>query len=176
MTKRKVVPILAPDEEVRAIPGFEGLYSVSRTGNVWTHAKSMGLSRHGGRWLKAAVNHGYPMVALFKDQKQFMRRVHRLVAMAWIPNPENKPDINHINGLRADARVENLEWCTRSENLIHAWATGAKNDQRLFGQVQVHSIRTAASGGKTTAQLASELGVSQRCISDLVNRHTYTNY
>lgn len=130
MTKRKIVPILQPGAEVRPIPGYEGLYAVTADGRVWSYAKSMGLSRHGGRWLRPGVTNGYPMVCLFKDQVQRMLSVHRAVALAWIPNPMGAPEVNHKDGDTGHCRAENLEWCTRSENNLHAYRTGLKQPAR----------------------------------------------
>lgn len=64
---------------------------------------------------------GYLRVCLHKDKKQFNRSVHRLIAETFIPNPENKQQVNHKNGIKFDNRVENLEWCSGSENVKHAF-------------------------------------------------------
>ncbi len=70
---------------------------------------------------------GYPRVCVNKK----MVYVHRLIALAFIPNPENKPQVNHINAVRTDNRIENLEWCTQTENQRHAWSFGLKEKARI---------------------------------------------
>lgn len=66
--------------------------------------------------LALSLNNGYCQTNLYKDGKKYPRKVHRLVAQAFIPNPDNLPEVNHINENRADNRVENLEWCDRTYN------------------------------------------------------------
>ena len=106
---------------MKQVFGFEGQYSVTRDGKVYSHKRN--------RFLTPMNLKGYKTVK-FRDsnnkQKATNQLIHRLVAKAYIPNPNNKLEINHKNSIRDDNRVENLEWATRSENNQHAWTYGNK--------------------------------------------------
>ena len=92
----------------KMIPGYEGLYMVSDLGRV----KSIRFEKE--RILKTDMSSGYLRVMLGRRNGHFL--VHRLVAEAFIPNPDNLPCVNHINEVKTDNRVENLEWCTKKYN------------------------------------------------------------
>jgi hypothetical protein len=111
-------------EEWRDIEGYEGMYQVSNLGRV--------LSLISNKILKNFFvgRGGYHRVDLCKDKVRKPYRVHRLVAEAFIPNINNKPQVNHIDGNRINNNVENLEWCTNSENNKHAWESGLREEYR----------------------------------------------
>lgn len=122
------------------ITGYEGLYQVSNLGNVKSLNRSMmvtqeryskpRLMRRKGKLLKPGVSYykgkasAYPVVLLCKNGIPKNHRVHRLVALHFVPNPENKPAVNHLNANTLDNRAANLEWCTITENNRHAIALG----------------------------------------------------
>lgn len=111
-------------------------YSVDSNGNVLNVRKKKYMN-------KAFNNNGYLFVNLHKDGKLFRKSIHRLVASAFIPNIDNKPIVNHINGVKTDNRVENLEWCTYKENTAHAINMGlSTNEGRSFFYGKHHSDNT----------------------------------
>jgi len=96
------------------ISWYEWLYRVSNLGNVKSFFRSKKV-------LKNVVDNGYHIVSLHKNKSQKKHRVHRLVLKAFLENPENKPSVNHINGIKTDNRLGNLEWCTQQENVLHGY-------------------------------------------------------
>ena len=111
------------------IRGYEWMYQISDFGRVKSLArmvKHMGYSRiHSQRILKPSKSPaGYWTATLSKDRNHVYKTIHRLVAVAFIINPECKPQVNHKNGIKTDNRLENLEWVTQSENMQHAYRTG----------------------------------------------------
>ena len=114
-------------EQWLPVIGHEGYYEVSNLGNV----RSVRYDHNGqliySRLLKPAVKQrGYLGVVLCKQSVTTNHLVHRLVATAFIPNPDNLPEVNHKDGNKLNAVVTNLEWCTGSDNLRHAYALGLK--------------------------------------------------
>ena len=102
------------NETWRDVVGYEGLYQVSDHGRV----KSLNYNKTGQERLMRLITDkkGYLRVTLWKDGKQKMYQTHRIVAQAFIDNPDNKPCIDHINAIKTDNRVENLRWVTCKEN------------------------------------------------------------
>ena len=94
--------------------GYEELYQISNLGRVKSIRKSKILA------YKRNKNIYVNVILTNRNKTQKNVKIHRLVAEAFIPNPENKPEVNHINGIKTDNRVENLEWVTASENIQHA--------------------------------------------------------
>lgn len=107
----------------KPVVGYEGLYEISSMGRVnslgrWGKGRNGSMKYHKGGLLNVCYdNNGYKCVVLSKEGKPKKCRIHRLIAEAFIPNPENKPCIDHINTIRDDNRIENLRWCTQKENL-----------------------------------------------------------
>lgn len=108
-------------EKWRDVPGFENLYKVSDSGRV----KSLPRCGTIGGILKQSIDrYGYLKVVLYKNNTPHYFTVHRLVALAFIPNKFNKPEVDHINHKRTDNRVENLRWVTNKENIYHSHEYG----------------------------------------------------
>lgn len=113
------------------IVGYDG-YQVSNLGNVKALPKTRSLHNGGVRhWPEIIlkpnkVRSGYVLVTLTNRTGKKRWLIHRLVALAFLQNPEGKPQVNHLNGIKTDNRIDNLEWATVSENMKHAFATGLK--------------------------------------------------
>ena len=121
--------------EWKPIEGYEGLYEISNNGKV------RGLDRKDnkgrkvkGQIIKIHINtHGYQIVDLCKDGERKHYQLHRLIAKTFIPNPDNKPHIDHINTIKSDNRIKNLRWVTRSENMLNE-LTRKHNSERQIGR------------------------------------------
>lgn len=114
---------------------------------------------------------GYCMVTLHKDNNNGKpRRVHRLIAKHFIPNPDNKPHINHKDGNPLNNHVSNLEWCTHKENMQHGFRTGLinnsgeKNGQSKLTQKQVLEIKERLADGESQYSISKDYPVSRSCI------------
>lgn len=111
---------------MKDIPWYEWLYAVTEDGKFWSYPKKWASwnnakGEHLWKFIKPWINSSWYMtVVLTKDKKQKSFQAHRLYARLYLPNPENKPQINHINWIKTDNRIENLEWCTARENILHS--------------------------------------------------------
>lgn len=120
---------------------------------------------------------GYIGIQLYKSKtKPISFQLHRLIAIAFIPNPNNLPFINHKDSNRQNNDISNLEWCTKQENVIHGYISGfasnrgSKNGFSKLNEQQVLEIRKKKTEGLTHQQLANLYNVSYGCITGIIQR------
>jgi len=161
-------------ETWKPIAGYEGIYEVSDLGRV----KRVAPSKHSypGKILAGGLDQdGYRILLLYKlDGKRRMFKEHRLVAQAFIPNPDNFPQVNHKNTVKTDNRVENLEWCSSKHNINHAvdnglWnpSKGESHHQSKLDERAVQEIRQLLSEGTSHSAIARMFGVQHSTIGDI---------
>lgn len=125
-------------------------------------------------------NQGYMLINLSIDGICKTYSVHRLIAITFIPNPFNLPEINHKNGKKTDNRIENLEWVDTSRNIKHAYqnnlihpARGKDTKYGRFDESDVITIRKLYKDGKSQYKLAKIYNVTRSAIQQIVNNKTY---
>lgn len=120
------------------IEGYEGLYQISNLGRVKSLERTIhAVNRdfHHSEIIRKPSEYrgGYLQVPLSKNKVRKMAKIHRLVAEAFIPNPDNKPQVNHIDSNRKNNRLDNLEWVTPKENAVHSCVYGARHKPKVYG-------------------------------------------
>lgn len=169
------------------IKGYEGQYQVSNMGRILSKERTVEVLLRGRKTTNKVFEKlkvfysamgGYYGVLLSQNGKNKSYRVHRLIAKEFIENPENKPYINHINGIKTDNRVENLEWCTASENLQHAYNIGLMNrpiENCNFSKLSLQQITEIRNTYKrnTALQLSKQFNVTRTTIYNIVHFKTW---
>ncbi len=137
------------------VVGYEEIYLVSEYGDVKRIAKTN--NQYGiGHILKHSINKGYANVQLHKNGIVKQMRVHRIVSMAFIENPNNKPHVNHIDGNKLNNHISNLEWCTPRENEIHKHRVLGKTPRKyIITSTQISGIKALREEGKRLHQIAN---------------------
>lgn len=177
-------------ETWKDIDDYAGFYQVSDRGRVRSRDRKVKVAGSGYRALIGAVkylginNQGYNTVSLCKDGKQSTKKVHRLVAQAFINTTENYWEVNHLDGNKLNNNKNNLEWSTRSDNMRHAINTGlidiargADCNSSKLSDKEVLSIRKLYNKGERPYQyeIAEMFNVDRSVICEIINRKIWTH-
>jgi hypothetical protein len=158
--------------------GFEGIYEVSDRGQIRRIKKAMGT--RAGKVLKSWGGNGYQVTALRINGAYKTIYVHRLTLQSFTDPSEHRPQVNHKNGKRADNRLQNLEWCTAAENLMHATRTlgkrrGSNHWRAKLDEGAVSRMRMEYAAGQGVSALARKFGITHatasRVLSGKIWRH-----
>ena len=150
-------------------------YLISNKGQV----KSLKFGKE--KILKGGIDtRGYRMVPLRNKEGRKNMLVHRLVAKAFLSLNIDKPFVNHVNGIKTDNRLENLEWCTQKENVRHSWdnnlcssKSGVLNGRAILTEKDVIEIKAIV--GSNRAEIARKYNVSWSCINSILNGKNWSN-
>lgn len=162
------------------VVGYEGRYEISSLGSV----KSLNYNKTGKPKLLAKIFHhsGYLCTCLNRGGKVKWIYVHRLVAIAFIPNPNGYDQVNHINSNKSDPRLENLEWCNQSQNRRHAQDAGfvfiPKGQEKWQAKLKdsdIPKIRNLSLSGLDYPTIAKMFNVSRQAIGFVVTRKTWSH-
>jgi hypothetical protein len=162
------------------VVGYESLYQVSDLGNIksldkYIKGKGNSIVLRKGKILKKSIDKdGYLITGLTKDGVLKTKKIHRLVLEAFTPNPHNKPQVNHINGVKNDNYVNNLEWVTQSENEKHSYCIlgkkvrkGINSNLCKLTEKEVLEIRKSIL---SRSELAFKYNVCNGTIDKIINR------
>lgn len=164
------------------IKGYEGLYKINDNFEIESLDRYKTNQKGNKIFIKGIIlkqfldNWGYKQVYLYKNGKKKTIKVHRIIAEAFIPNPEHKETVNHINGIKTDNRIENLEWCTNKENFNHAIKNGLvvhygeNNKLAKLTDNKVREIFKLRKSGMTHINISKIFGVSRPVISNILAR------
>lgn len=148
-------------EEIwKDIKGYEGRYKISNLGNVLYTGNMLDGRKCEPRFIKPRVNrYGYVTVCLYTGRTGKTCMVHRLIAVAFIPNPEGKKYVDHINTIRDDNRIKNLRWCTARENINNPLSR-----QHLKKSAREVSERIEVKSGRSERmKLINDIVIKKRC-------------
>ena len=170
------------EEQWRDISGYEGLYQVSNLGQVKSLPRMAKSKNDSYRVVKEAIlkqyvsNTGYLRVYLYKDGKMKPHSVHRLVAIAFVPNPENLPIVNHKSEVKTENHASNLEWCDLSYNVRYGTGISRTSEKQKLTMTTSKAVNMYSRDNTFIRQFISiseasrETGLSITCISNSCNR------
>lgn len=158
----------------KSVIGYEGLYEVSNMGRVKSLERNIvkgrgGLCKIEERILKSGKDKdGYPQVVLCKEGKRKTCKIHRLVATAFIDNPNNLPQINHIDEIKTNNCVDNLEWCDCKYNINYG-----SHNEKMIKSISISILQFSKTGDfirrwDSTAQVEKELGINNSNINSCI--------
>lgn len=167
-------------EQWLPIVGYEGYYEVSDRGRVRSLDREVVYTDgrvywYRGKILKCNVNktNGALMVHLYKGCNRQAHTVHRLVLNAFCPTSNNSLEVNHKNGNRADNSLNNLEWCTRQENMKHGFETGLINNtgtnhgNNVYSDLQIKEAKVMLMNGYSLGQIETKTGVKKATLHQI---------